>query len=42
MTLSLKALESKETKGYWNLKEETVDVTLWRIGCGRGHGPSAR
>ena len=29
----------KEKRGYWKLKEESLDLTLWRIGVGRGHGP---
>ena len=28
----------KEKKGYWKLKEETLDCALWRIRCGRGYG----
>jgi hypothetical protein len=32
----------KETRGYWKLKEEAVDRTVWRTGCGRGGGPVAR
>jgi hypothetical protein len=32
----------KETKGYWKLKQETLYITVWRIGCGRGRGPFAR
>ena len=27
----------KETRGYWELKEETLDHTLWRTGVGRGY-----
>ena len=26
----------KETRGYWKLKEETVDRTVWGTGFGRG------
>ena len=29
----------KETRGCWKLKEEALDRTLWRTGCGRGYGP---
>jgi len=29
----------KETRGYWKLKEETVDCTVWRTSFGRGCGP---
>jgi hypothetical protein len=29
----------KETRGYWELKEEALDRTLWRTGFGRGCGP---
>ena len=25
----------KENTGYWILKEDALDHTLWRIGCGR-------
>jgi len=28
----------KETRGYWKLKEEAPDHTLWRSGFGRGSG----
>jgi len=28
----------KETKGFWTLKEEELDRTLWRTGFGRGYG----
>ena len=24
----------EETTGYWKLKEEALDCTLWRTGCG--------
>ena len=27
---------------YWKLKEEAVDRTVWRTGCGRGCGPVVR
>jgi hypothetical protein len=30
--------ELKEKRGYWQLKEETIDRTLWRTHFGRGHG----
>jgi hypothetical protein len=26
----------KETRGYWKLKEEALDRTVWRTGFGRG------
>ena len=29
----------KETRRCWKLKEEALDRTLWRTGCGRGCGP---
>jgi hypothetical protein len=29
----------KETRGYWKLKEEALDLTLWRTRFGRGYGP---
>ena len=32
----------KETRGYWKLKEEAVDRTVWRTGFGRGCGPVCR
>jgi hypothetical protein len=32
----------KETRGYWKLKEETLDRTVWRSRCGRGYGPLVR
>jgi hypothetical protein len=28
----------KEMRGYWKLKEETLDSTLWRTHFGRGCG----
>jgi hypothetical protein len=27
---------------YWKLKEEALDVTLWRTLFGRGYGPVVR
>ena len=32
----------KERRGYWKLKEEVLDRTVWRIGFGRGCGHYAR
>jgi len=32
----------KEKRGYWKLKEKTLDCTLWRSCCGKGHGPVIR
>jgi hypothetical protein len=32
----------KEKRRYWNLKEEALDRTLWRIRFGRGYGPVVR
>jgi hypothetical protein len=29
----------KEKTGYWILKEEALDRTLWRTRFGRGYGP---
>jgi len=29
----------KETRGYWKLKEEAQDSTLWTTRFGRGYGP---
>jgi hypothetical protein len=26
-------------RGYWKLKEEALDRTVWRTGFGRGYGP---
>jgi hypothetical protein len=31
-----------ETRGYWKLKEEALDRTLWRTRFGRGYGPVVR
>jgi len=31
-----------EKRGYWKLKEETLDRTVWRIRIGRGCGPVVR
>jgi hypothetical protein len=32
----------KETRAYWKLKEEVLDLTLWRTGFGRGYGSVVR
>jgi hypothetical protein len=32
----------KEKRGYWKLKEEALDRTLWRSRFGRGNGPVVR
>jgi hypothetical protein len=32
----------RETRGYWNLKKEALDRTVWRTRLGRGHGPVVR
>jgi hypothetical protein len=32
----------KERKGYFHLKEEALDRTMWRAGFGRGFGPFVR
>ena len=32
----------KEKRGYWKLKDEALDRTLWRTGFGRGYGPVVR
>jgi hypothetical protein len=32
----------KEKRGYWKLKEEALDHTLWIIRFGRGYGPLVR
>jgi len=32
----------KETRGYWKLKEEALDRTMWRNGFGRGCGTVVR
>jgi hypothetical protein len=29
----------KETRGYWKLKDETLDPSLWGTRFGRGYGP---
>jgi hypothetical protein len=34
--------DRKETRGYWKLKEESLDRTLWRTRFGRDCGPVAR
>jgi hypothetical protein len=34
--------ELKEKRGYWKLKEEALDRTLWRTRFGRGYGPVVR
>jgi hypothetical protein len=32
----------KEKRRYWKLKEEALDLTLWRTCFGRGYGPVVR
>jgi hypothetical protein len=32
----------KEKRGYWKLKEDAVDRTVWRTRFGRGYGPVVR
>jgi hypothetical protein len=32
----------KETRGYWELKEEALDRTVWKIFFGKGYGPVVR
>jgi hypothetical protein len=32
----------KEKKGYWKLKVEALDCTLWRTRFVRGYGPVVR
>jgi hypothetical protein len=32
----------KEKRGYWKLKEEALDRTLWRTRFGRGYWPVVR
>jgi hypothetical protein len=32
----------KETRGYWNLKEEAVDRTVWRTRFMGSYGPAVR
>jgi hypothetical protein len=32
----------KEKRGYWKLKKESLDLTLWRTCFGRGYGPVVR
>jgi hypothetical protein len=34
--------DHKEKRGYWKLKEEAVDRTMWRNRFGRGYGPVVR
>jgi len=34
--------ELKERKGYFHLKEEALDRTMWGAGFGRGFGPVVR
>jgi len=31
--------DHKDRRGYWKLKEEALDHTLWRTWFGRGYGP---
>jgi hypothetical protein len=32
----------EERRGYYHLKEEALDRTMWRAGFGRGFGPVVR
>jgi hypothetical protein len=32
----------KEKRGYWKLKEESLDRTVWRTCCGMCHAPVVR
>ena len=32
----------KEKKGYWKMKQEAIDRTLWRTRYGGGYGPVVR
>jgi hypothetical protein len=32
----------RERRGYCQLKDETLDCTMWRAGFGRGFGPVVR
>jgi hypothetical protein len=32
----------KETRGYWKMKEEALDRTVWRTCFGKGYGTVAR
>jgi hypothetical protein len=32
-------VDLKEMRGYWKLKEEALDRTVWRTRFGRGYGP---
>jgi hypothetical protein len=32
----------KEKRGYWKLKEEALDRTVWRTRFGRDYGPVVR
>jgi len=34
--------ELKETRGYWKLKEDALDCTMWRTRVERGYGPVDR
>jgi len=34
--------DHKEKRGYCKLKDEALDRTVWRTGCGRGNGPVVR
>jgi hypothetical protein len=34
--------DHKETRGYWKLKEEALDRTMWRTHFGRRYGPVVR
>jgi hypothetical protein len=34
--------EVKESRGYWKLKKEALDHTVWRTSFGRGCGPVVR
>ena len=40
--IRIAAENHKEKRGYWKLKEEALDLTLWKTRFGRGCGPDVK
>jgi len=42
MHTAFSPVAAHEKTGYWKLKDEALDHTLWRIRFGKGYGPVER
>jgi hypothetical protein len=38
----MQLLNNNDSIGYWKLKREALDCTLWRTRCETGYGPVVR